>query len=59
MAKGIMLLRIVNLSKGHSGVRKIVLDTLVDMLNKDVTPFIPEKGSLGASGIWHHYHIWY
>ena len=41
MAKGIMLLRIV---------RKIVLDTLVDMLNKDVTPFIPEKGSLGASG---------
>lgn len=50
MAKGIMLLRIVNLSKGHSGVRKIVLDTLVDMLNKDVTPFIPEKGSLGASG---------
>ena len=51
MAKGIMLLRIVNLSKGHSGVRKIVLDTLVDMLNKDVTPFIPEKGSLGASGV--------
>lgn len=50
MAKGIMLLRIVNLSKGHSGVRKIVLDTLVDMLNKDVAPFIPEKGSLGASG---------
>lgn len=50
MAKGIMLLRIVNLSKGHSGVRKIVLDTLADMLNKDVTPFIPEKGSLGASG---------
>lgn len=50
MTKGIMLLRIVNLSKGHSGVRKIVLDTLVDMLNKDVTPFIPEKGSLGASG---------
>lgn len=50
MAKGIMLLRVVNLSKGHSGVRKIVLDTLVDMLNKDVTPFIPEKGSLGASG---------
>ena len=50
MAKGIMLLRVVNLSKGHSGVRKIILDILVDMLNKDVTPFIPEKGSLGASG---------
>lgn len=50
MAKGIMLLRVVNLSKGHSGVRRIILDTLVDMLNKGVTPFIPEKGSLGASG---------
>lgn len=50
MTKGIMLLRIVNLTKGYSGVRKIVIDTLVDMLNKGVTPFIPEKGSLGASG---------
>ena len=50
MARGIMLLRVVNLSKGHSGVRRIVLDTLVEMLNKGVTPFIPEKGSLGASG---------
>ena len=45
-----MLLRIVNLCKGHSGVRKITLDTLVEMLNKEVTPYIPEKGSLGASG---------
>lgn len=49
-AKGIMLLRVVNLCKGHSGVRKIIVDTLVNMLNKGVTPFIPEKGSLGASG---------
>ncbi|MCX3067768.1 MAG: histidine ammonia-lyase [Cetobacterium sp.] len=48
--KGIMMLRIVNLCKGHSGVRKITLDTLVEMLNKNVTPYIPEKGSLGASG---------
>ncbi|MCQ8213439.1 histidine ammonia-lyase [Cetobacterium somerae] len=48
--RGIMLLRVVNLCKGHSGVRKITLDTLVEMINKNVTPYIPEKGSLGASG---------
>ncbi len=48
--RGIMLLRLVNMAKGYSGVRKIVLDTLVEMLNKHVSPFIPEKGSLGASG---------
>lgn len=48
--RGIMLLRVVNMAKGHSGVRRIIVDTLVDMLNKEVTPFIPEKGSLGASG---------
>ncbi len=50
IARGIMLLRIINMSKGHSGVRRIIINTLVDMLNKGVTPFIPEKGSLGASG---------
>lgn len=48
--RGIMLLRVINLCKGHSGVRKITLDTLVEMINKNVTPYIPEKGSLGASG---------
>lgn len=48
--RGIMLLRVVNLTKGYSGARKITVDTLVEMLNKGVTPFIPEKGSLGASG---------
>ena len=50
VVRGIMLLRVVNLSKGYSGARKITVDTLVEMLNKGVTPYIPEKGSLGASG---------
>lgn len=49
-ARGIMLLRVVNMAKGHSGVRRVIIDTLVAMINKGVTPFIPEKGSLGASG---------
>lgn len=50
IARGIMLLRINNLSKGFSGIRLETLQTMIDMLNKGVTPFIPEKGSLGASG---------
>lgn len=50
IARGIMLLRVNNLCKGFSGARLEVVQTLVDMLNKGVTPCIPEKGSLGASG---------
>ena len=49
-ARGIMLLRVNNLIQGHSGIRQKVLDLLVEMINKGVTPYIPEKGSLGASG---------
>lgn len=50
VVKAIMLLRVNNLAKGHSGVRLETLNTLVEMINKDVYPVIPEKGSLGASG---------
>lgn len=49
-ARGIMLLRVNNLAKGFSGARLVTVQTLIDMLNKGVTPFVPEKGSLGASG---------
>ena len=48
--RGIMLLRINNLAKGFSGIRLQTVNVLVDMLNKGVTPLIPQKGSLGASG---------
>ncbi|WPC42345.1 histidine ammonia-lyase [Clostridium sp. JS66] len=50
IVRTIMLLRANNLSKGYSGIRLSVLETLLDMLNKGVHPSIPEKGSLGASG---------
>ena len=49
-ARGIMLLRINNLAKGFSGARLEVVETLIAMLNRGVTPVIPQKGSLGASG---------
>ena len=48
--RAIMLLRANVLAKGHSGVRLELIQTLVDMLNKEVHPVIPEKGSVGASG---------
>ncbi len=50
IVRAIMLLRINNLSQGYSGIRVETLNTLVGMLNNDVHPIIPEKGSLGASG---------
>ena len=50
VARGIMLLRINNLSKGFSGIRLETIETMIEMLNKGVTPYIPQKGSLGASG---------
>jgi histidine ammonia-lyase len=49
-AKGIMVLRINALAKGFSGIRPSTLNTLVQMVNNNVNPVIPEKGSLGASG---------
>jgi len=49
-SRGILLLRINNLIKGFSGIRLGTVQTMVDMLNKGVTPVVPQKGSLGASG---------
>lgn len=48
--RGIMILRINALAKGHSGIRISTVQTMMDMLNKGVHPIVPEKGSLGASG---------
>jgi histidine ammonia-lyase len=45
-----MLLRANSLAKGYSGVRATVIDTLCEMLNRGVTPFVPSQGSVGASG---------
>ena len=48
--RAIMLIRANTLSRGHSGIRLLTLQLLVDMLNAGVHSVIPEKGSLGASG---------
>src|SRR5262249_33058304 len=45
-----LALRIQALVKGYSGVTIELVETLVEMYNRGVTPVIPEQGSVGASG---------
>ena len=48
--RAMMLLRANSLAKGNSGVRDATVDTICEMLNRGVTPFVPSQGSVGASG---------
>lgn len=50
IVRGIILLRVNALAKGFSGIRLETLESLMGMLNKNVIPLVPEKGSLGSSG---------
>jgi len=45
-----MLLRANSLSRGFSGVRPVLVERLLDLLNHGITPVVPELGSVGASG---------
>jgi len=49
-ARGLMLLRANVLARGYSGVRPVLVDSLLTLLNRDVWPVIPSRGSVGASG---------
>ncbi|MDO8439363.1 MAG: histidine ammonia-lyase [Telluria sp.] len=46
----IMLMKIGSLARGFSGVRPLIIDTLIALYNAGVMPAIPAKGSVGASG---------
>ncbi len=50
VVRAAMLVRANTLTKGLSGVRVEIVETLLEMLNRGVTPIIPEQGSLGSSG---------
>lgn len=50
VVRAAMLIRLNSLLNGNSAVRKEVAELIVGMLNRGVTPLIPEFGSLGASG---------
>jgi histidine ammonia-lyase len=49
-ARAMLLLRANVLAEGFSGCRPVLIETLIAMLERGVTPVIPEKGSVGASG---------
>jgi histidine ammonia-lyase len=50
VVRAMMLLRLRSLALGHSGVRPALAEALAGLLNHDITPWVPEHGSLGASG---------
>lgn len=50
VVRAAMLVRANTLAKGFSGVRIEIVQTLLDMLNRGVTPLVPAQGSLGSSG---------
>lgn len=50
VVRAMIALRVNALAVGNSGIRPQTVQLLVDMLNAQVIPIVPEKGSLGASG---------
>ena len=48
--RAIMVARLCSLAKGNSGVSYALLQQIVHFLNHDISPLIPEEGSVGASG---------
>ena len=46
----LLVLKIIGLARGHSGVRPETVDALIALVNAEVYPVIPSKGSVGASG---------
>jgi histidine ammonia-lyase len=50
VVRGMMLIRANVLAKGYSGIRPAVAERICDLLNHGITPVIPSRGSVGASG---------
>jgi histidine ammonia-lyase len=50
VVRGAMLLRANTLAKGYSGARVETVELLLECLNRGVLPFVPSRGSVGASG---------
>jgi len=50
IVRATILVRINSLIRGQSGIRIDIVNGLMDLLNKKIYPFVPSKGSLGASG---------
>ena len=46
----VMLMKVASLARGYSGIRALVIDSLIALVNAGIMPLIPAKGSVGASG---------
>ncbi len=50
VVRGMLFLLASSLRRGHSGVRAELVELVLALLERDVTPVIPSKGSVGSSG---------
>ncbi len=50
VVRAMMLIRANTLLRGHSGVRREVVERLLDLLARDLVPVVPSRGSVGSSG---------
>ncbi len=50
LVRAMMIIQLIYLSKNHSGIRPEVLMKMIDLLDNNIIPVVPEKGSVGASG---------
>lgn len=50
LVRAMLLLRARTLAQGHSGVRPLIVERLLEMLDQDILPVVPSQGSVGASG---------
>lgn len=50
VVRAMMVLRAASLAKGFSGIRPLVVESILELLNQQITPVVREHGSLGCSG---------
>ncbi len=50
VVRAALLLRANALARGHSGLRTLVLEKILELLNRDIYPWVPDQGSVSASG---------
>lgn len=48
--RAMLLVRINSLSQGHSGIRMVMLNQALELLNRNLIPVVPSQGSVGSSG---------
>jgi len=50
VVRAMMLVLAASLARNRSGVRPLIIERLIELLNREITPVVPSRGSVGASG---------